>query len=277
MSLLDKLERRFSRYAVPNISMLLIFSQVAVWLFDIIQSGNVQQPEAVVSILTLKGNQVLAGEVWRLFTFSVVPPVPGVEGFIPNAIGWYVFYFLGSVMEQSWGDFRFNLYLILGWLFTAAACFVEPSMLVMNEYYYSSVFLAFARLYPHFVFHLFFILPIEVRWLALLQWVLLLLALIANPAMWPVILAPVANYILFFWREHYRDLYHQRRRAVFQAKAAPKSNSGRIMHTCAVCGRNSADEPRTQFRYCSQCNGQLCYCPDHIRDHEHVAESADER
>jgi len=45
-----------------------------------------------------------------------------------------------------------------------------------------------------------------------------------------------------------------------------------IQHECRVCGLTSGMAPKTAFRYCSQCAGQQCYCPDHLRDHEHVTE-----
>ena len=43
-------------------------------------------------------------------------------------------------------------------------------------------------------------------------------------------------------------------------------------HVCRVCGLSSDASPKTLFRYCTKCAGQACYCPDHIRDHEHVVE-----
>lgn len=274
MRLLDQLERRLGRWAVPNLSMLLILGQVAVYLLDLAQRSNAPNAEPLLARLMLVGELVLGGEVWRLFTFLLIPPSAGPTGLLWNLIGWLFFYFVGSVMEQSWGELKFNLYMLLGWLFMVAASFLEPTAAIVNIVYYASVFLAFARLYPDYVIRIFYVLPIKAKWLALIEWLVILLSLISAPGLWPVILAPVANYFVFFWREHYRDFHQQRRRAAFQAKAAPKRKPGQAMHTCQVCGRNSADEPRTQFRYCSQCAGQICYCPDHIREHEHVAEAA---
>jgi hypothetical protein len=80
--------------------------------------------------------------------------------------------------------------------------------------------------------------------------------------------ATVLNYLLFFGREHVRELRHGQRRRSFQSKA--KRATSTAGHACVVCGLNSEDSPRTLFRYCSKCSGQRCYCPQHIRDHEHV-------
>jgi hypothetical protein len=44
----------------------------------------------------------------------------------------------------------------------------------------------------------------------------------------------------------------------------------RIVHQCRVCGLTSDNAPQMQFRYCSKCDGDACYCSAHLRDHEHV-------
>ena len=46
-----------------------------------------------------------------------------------------------------------------------------PGQAATNGFLYGSVFLAFARLFPDFELHLFFILPIKIKWLALLTWI----------------------------------------------------------------------------------------------------------
>jgi hypothetical protein len=37
-----------------------------------------------------------------------------------------------------------------------------------------------------------------------------------------------------------------------------------------LCGKTSESHPDLDFRYCSKCAGDQCYCPEHIRNHEHV-------
>ena len=59
----------------------------------------------------------------------------------------------------------------------------------------------------------------------------------------------------------------------FQARSLQgdgKLKGGKMAHVCHVCGLTSADSPKTPFRYCSECGGDYCYCPEHIRHHEHV-------
>jgi hypothetical protein len=87
-----------------------------------------------------------------------------------------------------------------------------------------------------------------------------------------LVVATVLNYLLFFGPEHMREFRQQHRRRSFQTKS--KKATAAHKHVCRVCGVNSTDSPKTLFRYCSKCEGQVCYCPDHIRDHQHVAAAA---
>jgi hypothetical protein len=64
---------------------------------------------------------------------------------------------------------------------------------------------------------------------------------------------------------------HRRMRHQARALQAP----ARLVHKCAVCGLTSEEAPQTPFRYCSRCDGERCYCPEHLRDHEHVVRHAE--
>lgn len=269
MKLLDWLERRLSPYAIPHITLLLILGQVVVFVVSMSQQGN-GGGVTLLENIKLKPNLVMAGEWWRVLTFLIVPPRTNP---IFMFFAWYLFYLMGSALENVWGTFRFNVFLLIGWLASVAAAFLAPEQLASNEFLYGTVFLAFARFYPDFIINLFFILPIKIKWLALITWVGYAVAFVTAD-FWVnrvLIIAAVLNYILFFWRDHWTAAYDHRRRLKFATKAA---KTKAITHQCVVCGRSSADEPKTAFRYCSQCAGQQCYCPDHIRNHEHVAEVA---
>lgn len=267
MKLLDWLERRLSPFAIPHITLLLILGQVVVYVVNMSQQGNGGGAPLLENIV-LVPNLVMAGQWWRVLTFLIMPPPTNP---IFAFFAWYLFYLMGSALENVWGTFRFNVFLLVGWVASvAAAFFFAPAAVAGNEFLYGTVFLAFARFYPDFILNLFFILPVKIKWLALLAWLGYAVAFITGD--WPakgLILAAVLNYILFFWRDHWTAAHDHRRRLKFATKTAKVKA---IVHQCRVCGRSSADEPKTAFRYCSQCAGQQCYCPDHIRDHEHVVE-----
>ena len=46
-------------------------------------------------------------------------------------------------------------------------------------------------------------------------------------------------------------------------------------YICHVCGKTDLSHPQLDFRYCSKCAGDQCYCPEHIQNHAHVV-AADE-
>ena len=41
-------------------------------------------------------------------------------------------------------------------------------------------------------------------------------------------------------------------------------------HRDGECGRTDRTHPELDFRYCSKCAGDQCYCPEHIHRHEHI-------
>jgi hypothetical protein len=281
MSLLSQLERRFRRFAIPNLTTILVAGQACLYI-----ASKLPQGIAIERVL-LVPSRVMEGEVWRLFTFLFAPPTDR-----PLFVIFYflLFHMFGTTLERQWGAFRFNMFILVGWMANVAAAFIASALLgnfdadlgfasqfaavvAPNEYLYSSLFLAFARLYPDFIINLFFILPIRIKWLALLMWIAYGYGVIRGPSMARLlIIATVINYLIFFGPEHWRELRHGHRRRSFQSKA--KKSTAAPTHQCRVCGLNSNDSPKTAFRYCSKCEGQACYCPDHIRDHEHVTAEA---
>ena len=270
MSLMSKLSARFGRFAVPNLTLLLIAGQVLLYVgYQINQANGVNMLERV----QLSPEKVEAGEYWRLLTFLFQPPTTNI---IFAFMFWYLFYLFGTTLEVTWGTLRYNIFLLVGYLATVATAFGisyaagGASMPVSNGFLYGTVFLAFARLYPEFVLQIFFVLPVKVRWLALLMWIGYAAQFVFGTWMErAAVAASVANYMLFFGRDLLHELKHSHRRMQFQAKSL-KSPEQRMMHTCRSCGLTSAKAPQMQFRYCSKCEGDCCYCADHLRNHEHV-------
>jgi hypothetical protein len=269
MKWIARLERRFGRFAIPNVTLAIILGQILVYVAGQMPGNN------VVDRLWLFRDRVLEGEVWRLVTFIFMPPATNP---LFALLAWYLFFLMGSALERFWGVFRYNVYLLIGLL---AAMVVgmslpgglpfEGSHVGSSGYIMASVFLAFAFLYPDFTLSLFFVLPIRIYWLALITWVLLgasfLFGQWADRAM---VVATVLNFLIFFGGDLMARLRNRRRRRAFESRVKAGQRSGQPRHRCAVCGLTSHDDPKMQFRYCSQCAGQLCYCMDHLRDHEHV-------
>jgi len=267
MTLLDKLERVFGRYAIPNITLYIVIGQVFVLLAYLAGRLNLGWFLLVPGLVT-------QGEWWRLFSFLLMPPSPGMFGYIFIAFAWYIFYLMGSALEGSWGTFRYNVFLLLGVVLTVVAAFVTPRYPASNAFLAGSVFLAFAYLNPDFELSLFFILPIKVKWLALLTWVLYAVSFIRGDLpTWLQILAAVGNFMVFFGRDMVMAIRHRKRVIARKAEKAAREDEPR--HVCHVCGKTDRTNPELDFRYCSKCAGDQCYCPDHIQNHAHVVAAND--
>lgn len=273
MKILDELRRRLSRLAVPYLTETLILGQVlvyvAVYLFPQPGGGRAGQPNLdLLGSLQLVPAIVLEGEIWRVVTFLFVPPVTNL---IFAFFFWYLFYLMGTTLETQWGTIRYNLYLLVGFVATVAASFLTPLAPTGNAFLQGSVFLAFAFLYPNFVLHLFLILPIRIKWLALLAWIGYFFAFTMGT--WPTrltILASLCNFLMFFGRELVLKARHGYRSMAWQARQSVDDDGPR--HRCEVCGITEQSHPGMDFRYCSKCAGTRCYCQEHLRTHEHVTE-----
>ena len=258
MSLLDRLEKLIRPVAIPNITLYLIFGQIfayGAWKVGQINLGPIMLLPALV----------LKGEIWRLITFLFVPPNahPALIAF-----AWYIFYLMGDALEHHWGTARYNLYLLIGWAATVLAAFVAPYSLVSNAFLAGSVFLAFAWLNPNFPLALFLILPIKVKWLALLACLGYGYSfVVGSMAIRLSIVAAVLNFLLFFGRDIILLIRAQKRQRTDHAERERVASEPR--HTCLVCRKTDQTDPMEDFRYCSKCAGAACYCEDHIRSHQH--------
>jgi hypothetical protein len=271
MSPLSRLESRFGRYAVPNLTMILIAGQVLLYLAAQLNPGHGGLD--LLEKIRLNPAKVLSGEWWRLVTFLFdPPPMNALFAFFY----WYLFHLMGTALEANWGTFRYNLFLAIGYAASVATAFIlyftigPFNLSVTNAFLYGTIFLAFARLYPDFEINLFFVLPIKIKWLAMIQWFFYAFNFLFGP--WEVramIAASVLNFFLFFGGEIWRGMKHGHRRMQHQARTLHTPQ--RIIHRCRVCGLTSDDAPQTQFRYCSKCEDESCYCTEHLRSHEHVA------
>jgi hypothetical protein len=258
MGLLDSLERKLRRYAIPNVTLYLILGQVLFFVFEI--SGRF-----ILDRVVLIPDLVLAGEWWRLITFLFIPPLTNP---IFAFFAWYLFYLMGSALEGYWGAFRYNVFLLVGYLVTVAVSFIMPFYPATNIFIGGSVFLAFAFLYPEFQIYIFFILPVKIKWLALLTWIGYAYQLLFG--FWStrlMVLASISNFLLFFGKDIYWRVKTGRRRMAEQARQF--SGRKEAFHTCTTCGITDLSHPQMEFRYCSDCGG-LGYCKDHIFNHEHV-------
>ncbi|MEX0714841.1 MAG: hypothetical protein WD278_21115 [Pirellulales bacterium] len=272
--ILEKLERRFGRFAVSNLTLLIIFGQIMGFVLGVVKPESVEKMQLVMS-------RVAEGEVWRLLTFAFTTPAGNLfrdpAGFSLNVIflffAWYLFYLMGTALEGHWGTFRYNIYIAIAYVATLLGACLVPDAPADNGYIGVSVFLAFAYLYPNFEILLFFLLPVKIKYLAALTWIGYAFTIIVGDWMARVlVLASVSNFLLFFGRSLLGRAYDGKRRMEWQARMAARRD--KPFHTCTVCGATERTHPKIDFRYCSKCHGSYEYCADHLKAHEHVTAEA---
>lgn len=283
---MSNFEKKFGKYAIKNLSMVLIICYVLGYLIEMMMPW-------LLGYLTLNPYAILHGQVWRLVTWVLIPPP--TSNLLFTLIMLYFYYSLGTTLERTWGTYRYNLYLFSGMLFTIIGsfllmgyCYLFPTAdmvqygprvlfsivapLFSTYYVNMSIFLAFAATFPETQVLLMFIIPIRVKVLGIIYGILLLVEFIqGNIYSRFVMAASLLNFIVFWAtsRSHIHMSPKQvKRRQEFKREV--KRNTGATKHKCAVCGRTEADSPDLEFRYCSKCEGNYEYCQDHLFTHQHV-------
>ena len=88
-----------------------------------------------------------------------------------NALAIYCIRSFGMIVEQVWGKFRFNCYIILGVLLNVAASLfmylvVGFPMVLTPVYLVYSFFFVFALMFPDMQVLLMMVLPLKAKWIA---------------------------------------------------------------------------------------------------------------
>lgn len=272
---LDKMERRFGRYAIRNLTMYLLAGYAIGYLLSF------TMPQ-LLTYFTLEPALILKGQVWRLLSWVIIPPNDNIIFVIFMML---LYYSLGNTLESYWGAFRYNVYIFSGILFTVIGAFIVNGLIggitgfgsLYSTYYINmSIFLACASIMPDYQLLLYGIIPIKMKWLAILDVVLLAVdAVQGGLIIRIVIIASLLNFIIFFFcnrnlRGHSPKQSARRKKFQKQISRPQNQYAGGAKHRCAVCGRTELDDPTLEFRYCSKCNGNYEYCQDHLFTHEHV-------
>lgn len=284
MKFIDKLERKFGRFGILNLTIYMIVCYVIGYALMIVNPG-------ILNWLSLEPAYILRGQVWRLVTWVLYPP--STSGVLWFAIAVLFFYYpIGTSLERTIGTFKYTLYILSGVIFTILGAFILYFLLggnvlvgnVFSTYYISlSTFLAYAMCYPDMQVLLMFIIPVKMKWMAIFYVVIVVYEMIQYimAGAWYLVIPIVAsllNFIIFYFGTKDFSRYNPKevhRRNEFRRAMEPqgrmKSGSGSVTkHKCAICGRTELDDPNLEFRFCSRCNGNYEYCQDHLFTHTHV-------
>jgi len=189
------IDKNFRDLSIPKLPLILTIIQFVGFLLAM------GKPE-FISKLYLTPKLILdQGEIWRIFTFIAIP--------FPNnllviLVLWFFYDFM-VLLEESWGSMFLTVYFLIAWLSTVFAAFLTGVSVETFAYMECSFVFALATLNPNKELHLFFILPIAFKWIALfIAGILLIVPLFldfSNGQLYVVLV--FINYLLFFGKDYW--------------------------------------------------------------------------
>ena len=276
---IDKFCLKHRRFGITGLMKYIVFITAIVFVIELLTGG-------LFALMVFSPRLFMSGEVWRIVTW-VFFPIDAHPIFFVFVL--YLYYMFGTSLEREWGAAKFTIFYIFGVLLNIIYGFVAWFALgwdpfIVPTFLNLSIFFAFAVKFPDFRLMLFFILPVKIKWLAIINAAFFAYDIIFNLvngrfvlALLPVV--AILNFLLICGYDLIESLRPMKARAKNQTssqtinfkKAAKKvQQTGKpYRHKCAVCGRTDTDNPGLEFRYCSRCNGYHCFCIDHINNHVH--------
>ena len=252
MTIIDRLEKWFGRFAIQGLIRYVVALSALVFILVTINPGY-------SAMLSLNRHAILQGEIWRLASWIFIPET--------TSFFWIIFYlgftwWIGDMLEESWGTFRLNAYYFFGMILCIGSALIFGAS-GGNFFLNLSLFLAVATLAPNLEIYLFMILPVKMKWVA---WFSLLgpvaYLIFGNLAMKMMVIMCLGNYLIFFAPAFLRQKAENRqtgqRRARFQKAALPDEEA---LHRCHVCAITEKSHPDVDFRVAG--DGEE-YCSDHL-------------
>ena len=207
---LNRLERKYGRFGIPNLTNILVAGQILVFAIELFVNA------AVTGYLGLNRYFLLSGEIWRIITFVFIPFSGG--SLLSIVLGIYFTWVVGTALEREWGDFRYTVYFLTGMLGTVLACLLTGG--AASTYCLSlSLLLAFAMLYPEVQVLLFFVIPIRVKYFGFFAAVLWVFSFLGASLPGKLnLLLSMLNVWLFFGPMAYRSVRAWIRREQWKRK-----------------------------------------------------------
>ena len=232
---------------------------------------------AIVELLYLDRERILAGEVWRVVTFVFLPPTMNL--FIVMLFAFMFTFFLGDMLEQMWGSFRLTLYVLGGIVGTVIGEFIyhgfgiyilgagipgEFSSGAWRMMLMSSLLFAVAVYNPQYTILLMAVIPIKMVWLAIFDGGIILIDVLRGPAgLSLAILLSLSNFFIVFGPGFRRALKMRAEVAVRRQKFEAAKLTESSLHRCVSCGKTENDDEELVFRvtddgeeYCNVCRSK---------------------
>ena len=274
-NLRNKIERfcyKHPNFGISNLMKYVAIANVAFWLMNAVNPAFLQY-------VVFDPALILRGQVWRLVSFVFYPPNTGLLALLV----FYFYYWIGSILEREWGSGPFTVFFFTGVLLTIIYGFVvyffyDLRVMLDSSYLFLSMFFSFAAMYPDMQVLFMFIIPVRMKFLALIDAVFFLMSVFGNP--FPINLLPVVallNFFIFCGADIKALLPRKKSQSTINfrkesARIRYEQQAKLYNHKCSVCGRTDVSNPELEFRYCSRCAGYHCFCSEHINSHIHFTE-----
>lgn len=286
--MLNKLERKLNGNRWPSFMLICIILYGAGFIVSSLWPGFFE-------LICFNPHWIFKGQIWRLFSFLMVPDNFGTAGFFLTLLTCFIYFSISRSLEMIIGRFKMNFFIFTGWLLTLLAGFLFYFffrnrgnqllfVLYLNPYYlYAMMFILFALIFPDATFLFMFIIPIKGKWMTFITLGLYTISIVqaftggAFGYGWLLvfmIVAALLNVALFLFLNGRVAFAKPSGRAQKTARYGeePKMHAksgGGARHKCAVCGRTELTNPELDFRYCSKCIGPYEYCNEHLYTHVH--------
>lgn len=266
-----KLEKSLGKFAIENLTVYLTVLIGAV-------SAYAQFLDPTFGALSF-GGLFERGEFWQLFLFpfNFASGAATMSGAFWLLLLVYIFWLFSSQMETEEGSVVFNAYAFFAIFAILFGHLLGDFLfgLSVSPYYLDLVILA-AVCYrnPDQVIMLYFIIPVKLKWLALLVFggmaVFAVLDISRTGSLLPLWDAAfgMASWFVFYGPEAIRHLARRGERQVRKASQDVRT-AGVTVHRCNVCGLTERENPTMDFRFCVDCDDHE-YCSDHLPQHKHI-------
>ncbi len=279
---MQDMERKFGRYALRDLSLKLVVLYLIGYVLQTILPQS-------LSMLTLDPWAVIHGQVWRLVSWLLIPPMTDNLFFV--AIMLFFYYSIGTSLERVWGTWKYNVFIFTGILLTILSAFLWMGFTLLtlgtagietyglttaaymraysgafSTYYINmSIFLAYALTFPEAQVLLMFIIPIKVKYLGILDAAFLIYEMIryGGPSRF-VIAASLLNVLILWLRSggwmQVSPAQIRRRNNFRRAVERGTSEAGR--KTWAGAGRGQTQAGNMPMHKCAICGRTSLLYPD---------------
>jgi hypothetical protein len=266
MQFLGKWEMKLGWISFPGFLRYYAIFHVMVYLLQYVDPN-------IVTFLLFDSGKILSGEVWRVVTFLFAESAM-IRQNAPQTLFLFIMVMLSfkfsDALEHAWGVFRTSIFMYTGWF-----CLIIANVILGGPFIgggmllFMSAFFAFATVFPKVELMMMFIIPVQIRWLAILAAVYLIFNIFQLPLLLAILVAGLhllglVNY--FLWAGIPALLgktgvvKSMQRRRKFQ-KASQMDDDA--FHRCAECDRTDHSDPELEFRMAA--DGKE-YCTEHLRD-----------